>query len=94
MATIYQPKRGKPRRSKQRNTSRQGTLATVTATIDTWDARGRGVSRSHQPVLFADGALPGETCRVAITKQKNKSVKARSSVLSRRLNIGLHLFAH
>ncbi|SHG17944.1 23S rRNA (uracil1939-C5)-methyltransferase [Marisediminitalea aggregata] len=72
MATIYQPKRGKPRRSKQRNTSRQGTLATVAATIDTWDARGRGVSRSHQPVLFADGALPGETCRVAITKQKKQ----------------------
>lgn len=72
MASIYQPKRGKPRRQKQRKSGSDTTLATVSASIDTWDARGRGVSRSHQPVLFADGALPGESCRVAITKQKKQ----------------------
>lgn len=73
MARSYQPKRGKSRpQSSRRASAAKSPAITVTATIDTWDARGRGVSRSHQPVLFADGALPGETCKVLVSKQKKQ----------------------
>ncbi|OFI34254.1 hypothetical protein BFC17_19545 [Alteromonas lipolytica] len=41
-------------------------------TIDSWDPRGRGISRQHQPVLFVDGALPGETCQVTVTASKKQ----------------------
>lgn len=41
-------------------------------TIDTWDPRGRGVCRTHQPVLFVDGVLPGEECDVRVVKKKTQ----------------------
>ncbi|MDC8830042.1 23S rRNA (uracil(1939)-C(5))-methyltransferase RlmD [Alteromonas gilva] len=54
-------KRGKPHQA-----------SNVTVTIDAWDARGRGVCRNHKPVLFVDGALPGEVCEVTVTAQKKQ----------------------
>lgn len=69
MASIYQG--GGKRRSgaKQKGPAQ---LTTKTVTLDKWDPRGRGVCRTHQPVLFADGGLPGETCQVAITRSKKQ----------------------
>ena len=39
--------------------------------IDFLDHEGTGISRSHQPVLFVEGALPGEVCDVLVSQKKN-----------------------
>lgn len=70
MVSIYQGG-GKRRSGSNRKSAAKGR-PTVTVTIDSWDPRGRGICREHQPILFVDGALPGETCQVAITTQKKQ----------------------
>ena len=69
MVSIYQGG-GKRRTGGKRKGPAQVSSATVT--LEKWDPRGRGVCRTHQPVLFVDGALPGETCQVAITRSKKQ----------------------
>ncbi|MDY6929307.1 MAG: 23S rRNA (uracil(1939)-C(5))-methyltransferase RlmD [Pseudomonadota bacterium] len=69
MVSIYQGG-GKRRASGKRKGPAQAS--SVTVTLEKWDPRGRGVCRTYQPVLFVDGALPGETCQVAITRSKKQ----------------------
>ena len=69
MVSIYQSG-GKRRKGGKRKGPAQVSSATVT--LEKWDPRGRGICRTHQPVLFVDGALPGETCQVAITRSKKQ----------------------
>ncbi|MDF2178343.1 23S rRNA (uracil(1939)-C(5))-methyltransferase RlmD [Aliiglaciecola sp. CAU 1673] len=44
----------------------------VSLVIDDMEHGGLGVCRSHQPVVFVEGALPGEQVDVRITEQKSK----------------------
>ena len=60
MVSIYQGG-GKRRTGGKRKGPAQVSSATVT--LEKWDPRGRGVCRTHQPVLFVDGALPGGVTR-------------------------------
>ena len=53
------------------NRNRQKTQQ-KTVTIDALDHHGVGVVRSHQPVLFVEGALPGERCKVSIQQHKKQ----------------------
>ncbi|QJR80265.1 23S rRNA (uracil(1939)-C(5))-methyltransferase RlmD [Alteromonas pelagimontana] len=49
----------------------------ITVYIDEMDMQGQGVSTSHSPVLFVEGALPGETCEVVIFQRQKQFAKAR-----------------
>ncbi|NVK54558.1 MAG: 23S rRNA (uracil(1939)-C(5))-methyltransferase RlmD [Alteromonadaceae bacterium] len=69
MVSIYQGG-GKKRSGAKRKSP--GNTQTITVTVDDWESRGRGVCRTHQPILFVDGALPGETCQVAVTQRKKQ----------------------
>ncbi|WP_051275698.1 23S rRNA (uracil(1939)-C(5))-methyltransferase RlmD [Aestuariibacter salexigens] len=44
--------------------------------IDTLDVHGVGVSRQHAPVVFVQGALPGERCEVLVTERKKRHWQA------------------
>lgn len=72
MVSIYQGGGKKRSGPKRQPASRERRTVTVTVTIDDWEARGRGICRSHQPLLFVDGALPGEVCQVTITSTKKQ----------------------
>ncbi|GAB3031606.1 23S rRNA (uracil(1939)-C(5))-methyltransferase RlmD [Bowmanella dokdonensis] len=48
----------------------------LTLTIDDMEHGGLGVCRSHQPVVFVEGALPGETVKVRVTDQKSRAWQA------------------
>ncbi len=78
MVQIYQPGRGRKSgagKSSRRNPAVKSTPVSTSVLelfIDDWDHQGQGVSRSHQPVVFVEGALPGETCKVRITEQKKR----------------------
>mgnify|MGYP000159163160 CR=1 FL=1 len=41
-------------------------------TIDSFTLQGQGLCKSHQPIIFVDGALPGEAVRVRITEKRKK----------------------
>lgn len=69
MVSIYQG--GGKKRTGGKQKARSGAQ-TVSVKIDSWDPRGRGICRTHQPILFVDGALPDETCQVAITQRKKQ----------------------
>lgn len=47
-----------------------------TVDIQSWDMLGQGVCRDEKPVLFVDGALPGEKVTVAITQSQKNRAKA------------------
>lgn len=59
MAQIF-----KPQRKPKAQVAKQARVR-----IDELDHQGQGVARAHQPVLFVEGALPGELCDVTITRQ-------------------------
>ncbi|MCW8090469.1 23S rRNA (uracil(1939)-C(5))-methyltransferase RlmD [Alteromonas sp. ASW11-130] len=66
-----------PKQSKNRPVQEIKTL-----TIDALDAHGQGVCKRHQPVVFVEGALPGEECKVQITSsQKNYAQATLKSVM-------------
>ncbi|NMH60434.1 23S rRNA (uracil(1939)-C(5))-methyltransferase RlmD [Alteromonas ponticola] len=44
--------------------------------IDAMDVYGQGVCRSHQPVAFVDGGLPGETCEARVTRTHKSHLQA------------------
>lgn len=68
MAQIYKP----PKRAAKKQPKDLQLL------IDSVDFQGQGVCSQHSPVVFVDGALPGETCRVTVTKQKKSVWLARA----------------
>ena len=49
--------------------------ARKTVTIDRWDMLGQGVCATEQPVLFVDGALPGEKVEVTVSQQQKRLTK-------------------
>lgn len=48
----------------------------LTLTIDELDHSGTGVCRAHQPVVFVEGALPGEEVRVRVNERKKRFWRA------------------
>ncbi|GAA0342203.1 23S rRNA (uracil(1939)-C(5))-methyltransferase RlmD [Bowmanella denitrificans] len=48
------------------------SLANQLLTIDELDHAGMGVCRSHQPVVFVEGALPGEQVETRIIQKKSR----------------------
>ncbi|MBU2977666.1 23S rRNA (uracil(1939)-C(5))-methyltransferase RlmD [Alteromonas sp. C1M14] len=61
MVSFYKPSTGKKAQTPRR-----------TVTVDTWDMLGQGVCTQAQPVLFVEGALPGETVEVNVHKQQKR----------------------
>ena len=83
MVSFYKPgKTGSTTRSlKKSQQAKKGMAQTVkrqSIKMDSWDWQGLGVSRQH-PVIFADGALPGEICDVRIFKQQKNVAHATVS---------------
>ncbi|WP_100656070.1 23S rRNA (uracil(1939)-C(5))-methyltransferase RlmD [Alteromonas flava] len=59
------------RRAKSLNTRRNsGAEQIITTQITVLDHTGLGVAAKHAPVVFVEGALPGETVKVAIASRK------------------------
>ncbi|AWL11017.1 23S rRNA (uracil(1939)-C(5))-methyltransferase [Saliniradius amylolyticus] len=63
MVKVFRPPKSK---------SRTRTQKRLTTVVDTLDHAGVGVCREHKPVIFAEGGLPGERCRIGITEQKRQ----------------------
>lgn len=61
MVSFYKPSTVKKARSIRR-----------TVTVDSWDMLGQGICTDEQPVLFVEGALPGETVEVTVHKQQKR----------------------
>lgn len=80
MARIFKPKSS----SKQRNTQRRPGQPTSmqNIVIDSLDHHGRGVCRQHNPVLFVEGALPGETVDVRVERKEKRVWWARAEQVS------------
>lgn len=69
MVSFYKP---------AKKTSRQaGPRVLSRIYIDELDMQGQGVSTTHQPVLFVDGALPGETVDVQVTQSQKHVLKGK-----------------
>lgn len=66
MVSFYKP----AKRNGQKSTAKPRSGESVTLTIDTVDIHGKGVAKSHQPVVFVHGALEGETVLADITDKK------------------------
>ena len=65
MAQIFKPKK---------NTKRKAHTPTqVSSSFTAMTLHSQAIDRDHEPVVIANGALPGETCQVNIT-QKRKNV--------------------
>jgi 23S rRNA (uracil1939-C5)-methyltransferase len=55
---------------------KQPPLKSLTLRIDDLDHSGTGVCRTHQPVVFVEGALPGEEVRVRVEERKKRFWRA------------------
>lgn len=65
MVSFYKPgKKSKP------------LAGTKTVYVHQWDMQGQGVCKDEKPVLFVDGALPGETVSVTVTQSQKNRAKA------------------
>ena len=52
--------------------SSKKTQTGKTVTVQRWDMTGQGVCNDSKPVLFVDGALPGEKVDVLVTQQQKR----------------------
>lgn len=77
MVNFYNPKK-KQVKAKQSRASQY-----IEGVIDVLDAHGTGVMRNHSPVVFVDGALPGESCAIKITGQQRNVWHGRVSKVMR-----------
>lgn len=66
-----------PKKQRKPNKQHQASLPVLELDIQSLDHEGQGVVREHKPVVFVDGALPGERCRVALTEQKKNFSKGK-----------------
>lgn len=66
MVQIYKPAKGKKKQPQQK----------LKIEIDSLDHEGTGICRQHQPVIFVEGALPGELCQVQVTEKKPRYWRA------------------
>ncbi|MCW8109434.1 23S rRNA (uracil(1939)-C(5))-methyltransferase RlmD [Alteromonas ponticola] len=66
MVKFYSPKQARPKLTQQVKSFH----------IDAMDVYGQGVCRTHQPVAFVEGALPGETCEAVVTSAHKNHVQA------------------
>lgn len=74
MVQTFRPPKKSPRKKSK---GAQQKLPLVELHIDAMDHEGLGVAKNHQPIVFVAGALPGETCRVALTEQKKNFCKGK-----------------
>lgn len=72
MVKFFKPTKTSSSRKKARPSAQVQTVD-----IDGWDPQGQGVVRSSRPVMFVEGALPGERCEVVETQRQKQVVKAR-----------------
>ncbi len=56
--------------------SSKKTQTGKTVTVQRWDMTGQGVCNDSKPVLFVDGALPGEKVDVLVTQQQKRFARA------------------
>lgn len=67
MVSFYKP---------ARKTAAASTKAITPVTVDVLDMNGVGVCRGHKPILFVEGALPGEQVKAKITSSQKQMARA------------------
>ncbi len=76
-----------PKQSPKKNAHQVKRLS-----IDALDVYGQGVSRSHHPIAFVEGGLPGEVCDVQITATHKNHVQAKLKKVNQPSNARLKPF--
>lgn len=66
-----------PKKSRKPNHNNARKQPEVELNVEAIDHEAVGIAKSHQPLVFVEGALPGEKCRVALTDQKKNFSKAK-----------------
>ena len=74
MVSIFRPSNNRKKPAK-----RAGGSASILTSIeiDTIEHQGVGVASKHSPVIFVEGALPGEVCDVEVLQSKRHFMKGR-----------------
>ncbi|WP_416307747.1 23S rRNA (uracil(1939)-C(5))-methyltransferase RlmD [Neptunicella sp. SCSIO 80796] len=75
MVQIFRAPKGN---SKKGNNQKQHNPQKLQLNIEQLDHHGQGVCRQHQPLVFVDNALPGESVRVSISDKKSRFWKGRA----------------